>query len=106
MNNEHSERKDSSKLGKVLRLLRIAQDLSVKELAEKMEISSTYICDVESSRKRPSLDMLKKYSDALNVETSTILYFVEQNEKTNYNYQELLLKILNLLTKDSDLTSN
>lgn len=93
MNNENISSK-KSQLGYVLKLLRIANNMSIKELSQKINVSSNYISEIESSKKSPSLETLAKYSEALNVSKSTILYFDEQGEKEGYNYQTLLLKIL------------
>ena len=81
-------------LGNVLKLLRIAREMTTKDLATKMEVSSTYISEVEANNKTPSLEMLAKYSEALGVSKSTIVYFDEEGEKNGYHYQELLLEIL------------
>lgn len=89
-------------LGSVLKLLRIANNLAVKDLATKMEVSSTYITEVEANNKNPSLNTLTKYSEALGVSKSTILYFEEENIKHGYGYQMLLLKILENITKNRD----
>lgn len=86
-------------LGNVLKLLRIAKEMSIKSLATKMSVSSTYISEVEANNKNPSLDMLTKYSEALGVSKSTIMYFDEEGEKMGYNYQNLLLEILKEITK-------
>ena len=93
MNNENISSK-KSQLGYVLKLLRIANNMSIKELSQKINVSSNYISEIESSKKSPSLETLAKYGEALNVSKSTILYFDEQGEKEGYNYQTLLLKIL------------
>ena len=87
-------REEKKGLGNVLKLLRIANDMSIKELAEKMAVSSAYISEVEANNKNPSLDTLTKYSEALNVNKSAIMYFDEEGEKISYDYQHLLLQIL------------
>ncbi len=76
-------------LGNVLKLLRIAREMSTKDLATKMNVSSTYISEVEANNKKPS-----RYSDALEVSKSTILYFDEEGEKNGYDYKRLLYTIL------------
>ena len=81
-------------LGNVLKLLRIAREMSTKDLATKMNVSSTYISEVEANNKKPSLEMLSRYSDALEVSKSTILYFDEEGEKNGYDYKRLLYTIL------------
>ncbi len=99
MDNRESNKEKKNGLGNVLKLLRIAKEMSTKELAEKMSVSSTYISEVESNNKNPSLEMLTKYSEALEVKKSTILYFDEVGEKNSYNYQKLLLEILQKITE-------
>ena len=79
-------------LGTVLQLLRIANNLSIKELAEKINTSSAYISEIEANKKKPSLELLSKYSEALGVSTSTILYFDEEGSQFGYKYQKLLFR--------------
>lgn len=94
MNSQDKNPEKKVGLGNVLKLLRIAREMSIKDLATQMNVSSTYISEVESNNKKPSLEMLSKYSEALKVSKSTILYFDEEGEKNGYNYQRLLYTIL------------
>jgi len=88
-------------IGNVLHSLRIIENLSVKELAERMGVTSSYICDVESNRKRPSLRRLKLYSVALGIELYNLIYLDEEHEKHQYSHRDLLYKILNELSDKS-----
>ena len=101
MNDKQRLSQNNLGIGNVLKSLRIIRDLTVKELAEKIDSTSSYICDVESNRKRPSLDMLEKYSKALEVNRSTLLFFDEQGKQYNYNHQKMLLTILQLLEQNN-----
>lgn len=92
--NEKIKSDEKKGLGYVLKLLRIANDMTIKELAEKMEISAAYISEIESENRNPSLAMLSKYSEILGVKKSVILYFEEKGEECDYNYQKLLLEML------------
>lgn len=87
-------------LGKVLRLLKIARGFSSKELAEKMNVSSTFISEVESDSKKPSLEMLSKYAAALEIRRSTILYFDEEMSGKKYKYTQLLYEILKRIVEE------
>lgn len=78
----------------ILRLFRIARDMSVKELAEKMEVSSSYICDIERGIRNPSLETYKKFSKAFRVPLSTLMFFDEEQTEYGYNYRRLLISIL------------
>ena len=81
-------------LNQVLRLLRISQDWTIKELSTKIGVASSYISEIEKGVKKPSVDILEKYSKAMGIKTSTIMYFVEMGNENNYGYQKLLLKML------------
>lgn len=84
----------------VLRLLRIANDMSIKELSQKTKISVAYITELERGVKsNPSYDVIKKYSEALGIDMDVIMYFVKEYSKENYNYQKKLLKILSKIVK-------
>lgn len=95
-----SNHEETVSLGKVLRLLKIARGLSSRELAEKMNVSSTFISEVESDSKKPSLEMLSKYSAALGVRSSTILYFDEEMSGKKYKYTQLLYEILKKIIEE------
>jgi transcriptional regulator with XRE-family HTH domain len=65
-------------LHEALRLIRVFHDLKQWELAEKLEISKSYISEVESGKKVPSLELIEKYSNFFNIPSSSILYFSEE----------------------------
>lgn len=94
MDKETALNEKKAGLGYVLRLVRIARDMSTKDLAQKMGVSPTYVSEVETNKKSPSLEMLSKFSSALGVSRSAILFFDEEGEKQGYNYQKLLIEIL------------
>lgn len=98
--NTNDDKLTKNQLGYVLRLLRIANNnMSIKELSQKTNIASNYVSEIESGKKNPSLEILAKYSKALNIRESTILYFAELNKKENSTYQTLLIKILEEIAK-------
>lgn len=90
-------------IGNVIAHLRYINQMTVKELAEVMQVAPTYVCDVEANRKRPSLDMLDRFSKALGVSKSTIIYFDEQGQKKNYDHQEMLWNILKKLNESQQI---
>ena len=54
--------KNESKLPELLRLLRLINDLSLVELSEKIQLSKTYISNLESGQRNISEDVLYRYS--------------------------------------------
>jgi len=67
-------------LNKALRLMRIFHDLSQKDLAEKLDISKSYLSEIESGKKQPTLDLLNRYSNIFDIPLSSILFFSENLE--------------------------
>ena len=43
-------------------------DMSQKELAEKADISQSFLCDIEQGRSKPSIDTALKIAEALNID--------------------------------------
>lgn len=89
-------------LGNVLKLLRIARNLSIKDLASELGVSASYVGEVEANNKKPNLDMLSKYSKALNISRSSIMYFDEKGEDNGYDHEQLLYIILQKIVGTSD----
>ena len=49
-------------IGEALRLIRVFHDVKLNELAEQLDVSKGYISEIESQKKKPSLDLIEKYS--------------------------------------------
>jgi len=68
-------------ISEALRLIRIFNDLKQNELAEKIGVSASYISEIESGRKEPSLEILERYSKYFRIPRSSILLFAEEIPK-------------------------
>lgn len=79
---------------RVLKALRVANDYSIKDLAEKLQVSSSHISRIEAGEKNPSEELIKKYSKLFGVRVSTIKFFDSEKNKKNLKYQEVLLLVL------------
>ena len=77
----------------VYRLLRIARDMKVKDLADTLGVSSAYICAIESGKREPSTKMLADYAEALGVDANTLLFF-RNSENHPTKFESFLLKLL------------
>ncbi|WP_414588584.1 helix-turn-helix domain-containing protein [Scytonema sp. PCC 10023] len=64
-------------LSKALRLMKIFHDLTQKELAEKLGISKSYLSEIESGKKTPTINLLKRYSEVFDVPIYSIIFFAE-----------------------------
>lgn len=69
-------------LNRALKLLRTFHQLSQVELAKRLGISNSYLSEIESGSKSPSVDLLDQYSAVFKLPLSSILLFSEQLEET------------------------
>lgn len=93
-----------SALNEVLRLLRIAQDLPTRDVADKMGVRTSYITDVERGDRSPSIDTLDRYCLALGVTTDVLFRLRNEQIKENLPYRRLLMKIMKLLENTDEGT--
>jgi transcriptional regulator with XRE-family HTH domain len=60
--------------GRVLRTLRTAKEMGLRELADKAKVPPGYLAELESGKKKnPSLDVLKRLARALGVPVTELL---------------------------------
>jgi transcriptional regulator with XRE-family HTH domain len=64
-------------VSEALRMMRVFHDLTQRELADKLGISKSHVSEIESGRKTPTLEVLKRYSEFFEVPVSSILFFSE-----------------------------
>ncbi|MBE6020455.1 MAG: helix-turn-helix transcriptional regulator [Clostridiales bacterium] len=82
-------------IGSRIRSERKNQNLTLKKLAEKADISVSYLGDIEKERSKPSIDRLRDIALALG---KSISYFVDENsfseEESSYTPIDEETKIL------------
>ncbi|MDK7927651.1 MAG: helix-turn-helix transcriptional regulator [Staphylococcus simulans] len=60
------------KFGQNIKQIRKRMNMSQKELATKMEISQSYLSDIESGRKNLSIKTVKKLADSLGLSVTDL----------------------------------
>jgi transcriptional regulator with XRE-family HTH domain len=63
--------------GQALKLLRRYQGLNQATLAKELGVSRSYVSELESGNRTPSLDLLSRYADVFNVPVSSLVFFAE-----------------------------
>ena len=91
-----------SNLSRALKLVRTYHNLNQKEMAEKLEISNSYLCEIEKGKKEITFCILKKYSEIFKIPVSNIVLFSEKIDSEIPRQAELMRvccaeKILKLL---------
>lgn len=100
------------KVGEKIKKKRKELGLTLKQLSNKIDISISFLSDIENNRSNPSLDRLKEIAEGLECSVSYLLgeevqedkkqYFLEDNQKILIHeeikqllYDESFVQILN-----------
>lgn len=68
-------------IGEALRLLRIFSGYKSVELAKELNISQSYISEIENGKKQPTIELLDRYAKVFNMKKSTLMLFAESIEE-------------------------
>lgn len=91
--------------GRQIQLLRVQHNLTQKELAEKLNSSQNYLSDVETGKKRPSLDYYMSIANYFKVSLDHI--FADSiNMKKNVIIDSIVLKISYMPIEEQKLILN
>ena len=95
-------------INEALRLIRVFHDLKQFELAERLEVSKSYISEIEKGIKKPSLDLIERYSAEFRIPVSSIMFFAEElptaksGEKVRTKLAGRVLDILKFVERKAD----
>lgn len=98
MENKHD--KTNSNLN-IYRLLRIARDKKVKELAEELLVTPAYINAIEKGDRKPSERLIRDYAEALNVDEKIIKTF-SIDATSDTTFEHFLLSLLQTICSFDD----
>lgn len=86
---------------RMLRLVRQFHNLTQTELADKIGISKSYLCELEAGKKVVSIEILNKYSEVFDVPVSSLVFFSEnmsKKEKLHEKFRTIFSeKIMNIM---------
>jgi len=69
-------------IAEALRLLRTFHKTSQSKLAIELGISKSYLCEIESGKKKVTLELLNQYSAHFNVPVSALFFFAEEMDRS------------------------
>lgn len=78
-------------VGGNIRAVRRARGLTQETLAEMVDVSGSYMGYLERGKKRPSLDLLVKIADSLDVDPAMLL--ISTDEETNRELERLVVML-------------
>jgi transcriptional regulator with XRE-family HTH domain len=72
-------------INEALRLVRVFHNLKQKDLAKALDLSPSYLNEIESGKKQVTMDVLEKYSNYFRLPPSSLLFFAERKGRTGEN---------------------
>ncbi|ATP41046.1 transcriptional regulator [Solibacillus sp. R5-41] len=84
----------TKRVGKNIRAIRKAQNLTIDELAEKCDFQAPYLSDVERGERNITLQTLTKILDALDVHPGRVLIPEKKSDLDIGDVKEELLQVL------------
>jgi transcriptional regulator with XRE-family HTH domain len=88
-------------INKALKLIRQFHSVKQTELAERLGISKSYLCEIEAGKKPVSFELLEKYSAEFDIQTSSLVFFSESlqskkgvSEKFRAGFSNKILNIM------------
>lgn len=89
-------------LGKLIKTLRVGLSFSQATLAERLEISTSYLCLLETGKRVPSNDLIEKLADVFKVSPEALVFLTtstpsELTKDKAIKYQKLQENVASLL---------
>ena len=97
-------------MSETLKLLRIFFGYKSVEMAKKLNISQSFLSEIENGKKNATLELLNQYSKILNIKVSTIVLLSEslENDKNSkkdikHNIAGIGMRVLKILKENGEL---
>ncbi len=94
-------------LNDALLTMRKYHRISQTELSQSLGISNSYLSEIESGKKKPTLEILDRYSEYFDIPVSSLMFFSENmnnrdtlSAKFRYFSGNKVIKLMNWLTEN------
>lgn len=95
------------KAGELIRLARVSENLSKKELSEKLEVSDNYLYLIEKNVKEPGFKLLKRVSEVLDIPLVLLIYEkLDPPKPKTKEEREIYNKLNKMIRESQDLFAN
>ena len=98
-------------LNEALKQIRLFHQLKQIDLAAKLNISKSYISEVESNKKPVSMDLLQKYAVYFSIPASSLLLFSEninnkKSDKFRLTFAKKIIKLMEWINLRQDINDD
>lgn len=95
-------------VGMAMKLIRTTKKMKLSDLANEIDISVSYLSEIENNKKQPSIELIEKYANHFDLRASDILFFAETIEdgsfvgKMQNKGKNIALKLLSIFGEEDD----
>lgn len=83
---------------RALKLVRQYHRLNQVQMARKLDISPSYLSEIEKGKKTPSFDLLEKYAALIGIPVSSLVFLAEEIESGDSQVRSSVVdKVLKML---------
>ncbi|MEO9625344.1 MAG: helix-turn-helix transcriptional regulator [Qipengyuania citrea] len=83
---------------RALKLVRQYHRLNQVEMAKRLDISPSYLSEIEKGKKTPSFELLEKYASLIGIPVSSLVFLAEELEADNGKVKTAVVdKVLKIL---------
>lgn len=86
-------------LGKAIRIIREAKGISLGSLANQAELSVPYMSLLESDKRNPSIDVIHRLSNALDIPSETFILICTSKRSDLNSNNESANRVIEILKK-------
>lgn len=81
----------------ILKSLRKFNRMTQADLAPKLGISRSYLCEIEKGKKPPTLELIESYSKVFDIKPYQILQFAESGNNLKNKVTKFAIKFLEFI---------
>ena len=102
-------------IGDILKKTRLIYGYKANEMSKVLGISPSYLSEIENNHKKPTYELLEKYSEVYDIKLSSLILLsenfedAEKKNKSNDFIRSMMMKLINGMSKgldDTDETAN
>ena len=93
-------------IGDILKRTRAIYGYKASEMSEMLQISKSYLSEIENNKKQPSLELLEKYSKIYGMKMSSLILLSENYDDANSQnkgdkfIRNMMIKFIERMTPD------
>lgn len=93
-------------IGDILKRTRTIYGYKASEMSEMLQISKSYLSEIENNKKQPSLELLEKYSQIYGMKMSSLILLSENYDDANSQnkgdkfIRNMMIKFIERMTPD------